>query len=108
MSTAATFLGPVNQLPAEGSEKEPNLTSEVDFAASMFSDSTLGFEVSRNGAILQSNPQDTELFQLFDIQFDKPEDEPYLLWRDNAFEVQLQGLFKNRAAFGTLSDASEP
>ena len=108
MSTRATFLGPVNQLPAEGADKDPNLNSEVDFCASMFSDSTLLFDVSEDGVMMHSNPQATEIFQQFDIQLEKEEDEPYLLWRDNAFALQLQGLVSNRAAFSTLSDASEP
>ena len=107
MSTSATFLGPVNQLPAEGSDHEPNLNSEVDFCASVFSDSNLLFDVSEKGVMMEANPQATEIFQQFDVQLEK-EDEPYLLWRDNAFELQLQGLVNNRSAFSMLSDASEP
>lgn len=108
MRTSATFLGPVNQLPAEGVDREPNLNSEVDFCASMFEDSTLLFDVSENGVMMHSNPQATEVFQQFDVQLEKEEDEPYLIWKDNAFELQLQSLVSNRAAFSTLSDASEP
>ncbi|MEM7602556.1 MAG: hypothetical protein AAF357_14215, partial [Verrucomicrobiota bacterium] len=79
MSTQATFLGPVNQLPAEGADKEPDLTSEVDFCASVFEDSDLLFDVSDKGVMMQSNPQATEVFQQFDVQLEKEEDEPYLL-----------------------------
>lgn len=108
MTTRATFLGPVNQLPAEGEDKDLNLRSEVDFCAAMFSDSNLLFEVSEKGAILHANPQETEVFQQFEVQLQKEEEEPYLLWRDNAFELRLHDLVSNRAAFSTLSDASEP
>ncbi|MEM6915193.1 MAG: L,D-transpeptidase family protein [Verrucomicrobiota bacterium] len=108
MSTRATFLGPVNQLPAEGDDQELNLTSEIDLCASAFSESSLLFDVSEKGVMMQSNPQSTEVFQQFDVQLEKEEGEPYLLWRDNAFELQLQGLVSNRSAFSTLSDASEP
>lgn len=108
MSTRATFLGPVNQLPAEGADKELNLNSEVDFCASLFSDSSLLFDVSEDGVMMHANPQATEIFQQFDVHLDGEEDEPYLLWRAKAFELQLQGLVSNRAAFSTLSDASEP
>lgn len=108
MSTTATFLGPVNQLPAEGADNEPSLNSEVDFCASVFSDSNLLFDVSEKGVMMEANPQATEIFQQFDVQLEKEDEEPYLLWRDNAFELQLQGLVNNRAAFSTLSDASEP
>ncbi len=31
MTTSATFLGPVNQLPAEGDDRTPSSKSEVDF-----------------------------------------------------------------------------
>lgn len=108
MSTHATFLGPVNQLPAEGDDQELDLTSEVDLCASAFADSNLLFDVSEKGVMMHSNPQATEVFQRFDVNLEKEEDEPYLLWKENAFELQLQGLVSNRAAFSTLSDASEP
>lgn len=108
MTKPATFLGPVDQLPPEGSDREPWTTSEVDFCASMFEDSTILFDVSRDGAVVVSNPQNTEVFQEFDLDLTKGEDEPYLLWKDNAFDIHLQGLFRDRGAFSTLSDASEP
>jgi lipoprotein-anchoring transpeptidase ErfK/SrfK len=108
MSGPATFLGPVNELPPEGSDLEPSTASEVDFCASMFSDSSLTFDVSRDGALVISNPQNSEVFQEFEVNLDKEEDEPYLVWKDNAFDIHLQGLFRDRSAFSTLSDASEP
>ncbi|MDF1861371.1 MAG: L,D-transpeptidase [Verrucomicrobiales bacterium] len=108
MSSSATFLGPVNELPPEGSDLEPSTASEVDFCASMFSDSSLTFDVSREGARVHSNPQNSEVFQEFEVNLEKGEDEPYLLWKDNAFDIHLQGLFRDRSAFSTLSDASEP
>lgn len=108
MSTSATFLGPVDQLPPEGTDQEPSTASEVDFAASMFSDSGIVFDVSRDGAMVTSNPQNSEVFQEFEVNLERGEEEPYLVWKDNAFDIHLQGLFRDRAAFQTLSDASEP
>ncbi len=108
MKTAAKFLGPVNELPAEGADLEPSRNSEVDFAASMFADSQLTFDVSRDGVFLQSNPQETDLFQEFEVNLDAGEEEPYLLWKDNAFDLHLQGLFRDNRPFEALSDASEP
>lgn len=108
MSQKATFLGPVDELPPEGAELEPSTESEVDFCASMFSDSSLTFDVSRNGVLVTSNPQNSENFQEFEIDLEAGEEEPYLLWKDNAFDIHLQGLFRDRGAFSTLSDASEP
>ncbi|MEM9281182.1 MAG: L,D-transpeptidase [Verrucomicrobiota bacterium] len=108
MSTSATFLGPVNELPPEGTDRKLETGSEVDVCASMFADSGLTFDVSRDGAFVQSNPQEADLFQEFSVRIESPEEEPYLEWRDNAFNLHLQGLFRDRNAFATLSDASEP
>lgn len=107
MTTTATFLGPVNELPPEGSDFEMNQDSPVECCAAMFSDSGIGFDVSRNGVLVQSNPQESELFQRFEIAMDGSE-EPQLKWSDSAFDIQLQGLFPDDSAFNTLSDASEP
>lgn len=108
MKDAATFLGPVNELPPEGADLEPSRNSEVDFVASMFTDSELTFDVSRDGVFLQSNPQETDLFQEFEVNLDPGEDEPFLLWKDNAFDLHLQGLFRDTRPFEALSDASDP
>tara|TARA_R110002096_G_scaffold6186_5_gene28265 strand:- start:64 stop:1314 length:1251 start_codon:yes stop_codon:yes gene_type:complete len=106
MSKQVTFLGPVNELPAEGADREPSTKSEVDFCASMFSDSSLTFDVSRDGAYLQKNPHEPDLFQEFSVNLNG--DDSYLEWKENAYDVRLQGLFKDRHAFNSLSDASEP
>ncbi len=108
MSSSARFLGPVNELPPEGSDREPSTASEVDFCASMFSESALTFEVSRDGAFVQSNPQETDLFQEFSVKLDRKDDEPYLKWEDNAIDIHLQGLFRDKRPFESLSDASDP
>ena len=108
MNTSATFLGPVNELPAEGSEKPLSHQSAVDCCASLFSDSNLIFDVSRDGIMVVSNPQETEIFQQFDLEITEGADEPKVRWGEEAFDIQLQGLFRDRSAFETLSDASEP
>lgn len=108
MNTAATFLGPVDQLPPEGAELELSTDSEVDFCASLFSRSGIGFDVSRDGVLVQSNPQETENFQRFEVNLDTEDGEPEIVWKDRAFDISLQGLFPEKAAFSTLSDASEP
>lgn len=107
MTTTATFLGPVNELPAEGSDLELNQSSPVEMCAAMFSDSGIAFDVSRNGVIVQSNPQESEVFQRFQIKLDEGA-KPELEWADSAIDIQLQGLFPDSSAFKTLSDASEP
>lgn len=107
MTTTATFLGPVNELPPEGSDFELNQKSPMDCCAALFSNSGIAFDVSRDGVIVQSNPQDAELFQRFNIGMNEA-NEPELEWSDSAFEIQLQGLFPDASAFKTLSDASEP
>ncbi|NRB75754.1 MAG: L,D-transpeptidase [Verrucomicrobiales bacterium] len=108
MKDAANFLGPVNELPPEGADLEPSRNSEVDFVASMFTDSELTFDVSRDGVFLQSDPRKTDLFQEFEVDLDASEEESYLLWKDNAFDLHLQGLFRDNRPFEALSDASEP
>ena len=108
MKDAANFLGPVNELPPEGADLEPSRNSEVDFVASMFTDSELTFDVSRDGVFLQSDPRKTDLFQEFEVDLDASEEESYLLWKDNAFDLHLQGLFRAHRPFEALSDASEP
>ncbi len=107
MTTTATFLGPVNELPPEGSDFELNQESPVDCCAALFSNSGIAFDVSREGVIVQSNPQDSELFQRFNIEMNNS-NQPELEWTDSAFDIQLQGLFPDASAFKTLSDASEP
>jgi len=107
MTTTATFLGPVDELPPEGDERSPSTSTAVDYCASLFTDSSLLIEVSRDGATVLSNPHEKEIFQEFDL--DLPEDgAPELRWKDKAFDIHLQGLFRDRSAFSTLSDASEP
>lgn len=108
MSSPATFLGPVDELPPEGNDIDPGNLSEVDYCAAMFSDSSIGFDVSRDGVTVVSNPQATETFQQFQINAARKEDEPYIVWNENAFDIHMQGLFRDRNAFSTLSDASEP
>lgn len=108
MNTTATFLGPVNQLPAEGSDQAPTGKSEVEACASMFAESQLWFDVSVDGVTLVANPQETELFQLFTLEVNENNAEATPAWRDQAYEISLQGLFPDAASFETLSDASEP
>lgn len=108
MNTTATFLGPVNQLPAEGSEHTPTGKSEVEACASMFADSQLWFDVSVEGVTLVANPQETELFQLFTLEVNENAGEASPAWGDQAYEISLQGLFPDAESFATLSDASEP
>lgn len=108
MNTTATFLGPVNQLPAEGSDQAPTGKSEVEACASMFAESQLWFDVSVDGVTLVANPQETELFQLFTLEVNENNAEATPAWGDQAYEISLQGLFPDAASFETLSDASEP
>jgi len=108
MNSSATFLGPVDQLPPEGAEPTPATASEVECCASLFADSAIAFDVSREGVTVRSNPQESELFQQFDLELPQNGDAPSLTWRDRAFEIRLQDLFRDRDAFATLSDASEP
>ena len=67
MSSPAKFLGPVDELPAEGIDLEPGKQSEVDFCAAMFSDSSIGFDVNIDGVTVVSNPHEAEAFQRFEI-----------------------------------------
>ena len=108
MSSPAKFLGPVDELPAEGIDLEPGKQSEVDFCAAMFSDSSIGFDVNIDGVTVVSNPHEAEAFQRFEINENRKEGEPYVRWSDDAFDIHMQGLFHDRNAFNTLSDASEP
>ncbi len=108
MKTTASFLGPVNQLPAEGSDFKPTGNSEVEACASMFSDSQIWFDVSVDGVTLVANPHESEIFQLFTLEVNENETDVTPAWADRAYEVSLQGLFPDKTSFETLSDASEP
>lgn len=108
MKTSATFLGPVNQLPAEGSDLVLAGNSEVEACASLFSESKLWFDVSVDGVVLVSNPQETEPFQLFTLEANENAGELAPAWADRAYDIALQGLFPDASSFDTLSDASEP
>ncbi len=108
MKTTASFLGPVNQLPAEGSDFAPSGNSEVEVCASIFADSSLWFDVSVDGVVLVANPQETEVFQLFTLEANENTGTAVPAWGERAYEISLQGLFPDASAFGTLSDASEP
>ena len=108
MKEATKFLGPVDELPPEGADFSPDTSSEVDFCASLFSDSTITFDVSRDGVFVHSNPQDAELFQELELLSDEDGEQVDIQWNENALEIQLQKLFPGASAFQTLSDASEP
>lgn len=108
MKHSATFLGPVNQLPAEGSDFRPSGTTQVERCASLFSESSIYFDVSLDGVTVLTNPQESEVFQVFTLNLNENTPETSPEWSDKAFEIQLQGLFPDASAFETLSDASEP
>lgn len=108
MNTNVTFLGPVNQLPAEGTDFDSTAKTEVEICASLFSDSELWFDVSVDGVTLVANPQETEIFQLFTLEISENSPEVAPAWSDRAYEISLQGLFPDKTSFETLSDASEP
>lgn len=108
MKHNATFLGPVDQLPAEGTDFHPQGSTEIELCASLFSDSSIWFDVSLDGVTVLSNPQESELFQIFSLKPNENAAEIAPEWSDKAFEIQLQDLFPDAAAFETLSDASEP
>jgi hypothetical protein len=108
MRTAATFLGPVNQLAAEGSDCKPTGKSEVEACATIFADSQLWFDISVDGVTLVANPQETELFQLFTLEVNENDGAITPAWADQAYEISLQGLFPDTAPFAALTDASEP
>jgi lipoprotein-anchoring transpeptidase ErfK/SrfK len=108
MKTAATFLGPVNQLAAEGSDCKPTGKSEVEACATIFGDSQLWFDVSVDGVTLVANPQETELFQLFTLEVNENDGAITPAWADRAYEISLQGLFPDTTPFEALTDASEP
>lgn len=108
MKHSATFLGPVNHLPAEGSDMIPSGATQVERCASLFSDSSIYFDVSLDGVAVLTNPQDAEIFQLFTLEVNENSSEAAPQWGEGAFEIRLQNLFPDAAAFETLSDASEP
>ncbi len=108
MKPTASFLGPVNHLPAEGGDFIPAGNSEVDVCAAMFAGSDLWFDVSVDGVTLVSNPQETELFQLFTLEAGGNAPGLAPAWGEHAYEISLQGLFPDAAPFESLSDASEP
>ncbi|MEX2578288.1 MAG: L,D-transpeptidase [Verrucomicrobiales bacterium] len=108
MTTSAAFLGPVSELPPEGADVELANTSEVDFCVSLLSESGIGFDVSRDGVVVQSNPHRAEIFQRFEVSLDGDNGEPKIRWSDDALEIRLQNLFPTPSAFAALSDASEP
>lgn len=108
MNQSATFLGPVDELPAEGDDRSFSTASEVDWAASIFNNSSLVFDVSRDGVLVVSNPQESEPFQEFEVRLSEEGGAPEMVWKENAFDIHLQSLFRDRSAFGTLSDASDP
>ncbi len=108
MKEKATFLGPIDHLPAEGSDFHPGGTTEIELCASLFSDSSIWFDVSLDGVTVLSNPQESEVFQLFSLKPNENGVEAAPEWSDKAFAIQLQNLFPDASAFDTLSDASEP
>jgi lipoprotein-anchoring transpeptidase ErfK/SrfK len=48
------------------------------------------------------------VFQKFDLELSEESGDPKLTWNDDTFDIHLQSLFRDRSAFETLSDASEP
>lgn len=108
MTHSATFLGPINQLPAEGSAFEPTGSTQIERCASLFSDSAIYFDISLDGAVVLSNPQEAELFQRFTLEVNENSPDPAPQWSNEAYEIHLQNLFPDASAFATLSDASEP
>ncbi|MEM7700004.1 MAG: hypothetical protein AAF236_16535, partial [Verrucomicrobiota bacterium] len=101
-----TFLGPVDELPAEGADWNPSASTDVEFCASLFHESGIGFDVSNDGVFVVSNPQESDVFQRWEV--DASKDEPHVVWKDDAIEIDLANLFRDPNAFSTLSDASEP
>lgn len=108
MKASATFLGPVNHLPAEGMDYSPAGASEVEVCASIFADSGIWFDVSVDGVTLVANPHESETFQLFTLEINENGSSTAPAWQDEAYEISLQDLFPTGEAFATLSDASEP
>lgn len=109
MNPTFTFLGPVNHLPAEGTDliRSENATL-IEGCASLFSGSPLYFDVSPEGAVVLTNPQEAEVFQLFSLEANENNRELAPHWTDRAFEIRLQNLLLDASGFETLSDASEP
>lgn len=106
MST--TFLAPVDALPPEGADVELSSASAVDFCTSLLANSESIFHVSSKGALLQANPQESDIFQSFEVSLSDEATEPQVSWQDSALSIQLQGLVPDQSAFNTLSDASDP
>jgi len=108
MTHSATFLGPVNHLPAEGAAFEPAGATQIERCASLFSDSSIYFDISLDGVVVVINPQEAELFQVFTLELNENSHDLAPQWSDKAYEIHLQSLFPDATAFETLSDASEP
>jgi lipoprotein-anchoring transpeptidase ErfK/SrfK len=108
MKPTATFLGPVNHLPPEGSDFHVTGETQVEQCASLFSDSEIYFDIALDGVTVLSNPQQSELFQVFSLHLNENESEIVPIWDERAYAIQLQSLFPDATAFDTLSDASEP
>jgi len=107
LMSSAIFLAPVDYLPAEGADFTFTARTEAGACAALFSGSDIRFEVSPQGALLRSNPQAVEVFQQVMIELDGSET-AQLKWQDEAVSIRLADLFRDREAFATLSDASEP
>src|SRR5690606_10416502 len=108
MNPPLTFLGPVDHLPAEGSDFTPAGATALETCASLFSESSLCFDVSLQGADVLTNPQEAALFQLFTLEANENSPSPAPQWADRAFAIRLQDFFPDASSFETLSDASEP
>ncbi len=107
LMSSVTFLAPVDYLPAEGMDFSFSARNEADACAALFAGSEILYNVSPQGAMLRSNPQEAEVFQQVKIHLDGS-GAPQMHWQDEAFSIRLADLFRNRESFATLSDASEP
>jgi lipoprotein-anchoring transpeptidase ErfK/SrfK len=108
MKHSATFLGPVNHLPAEGADFDLSGETQIEQCASLFSGSEIYFDISLDGVTVLSNPQESELFQVFSLNLNENGSEIAPSWDERAYAIQLQSLFPDATAFESLSDASEP
>ncbi len=108
MNPSLAFLGPVDHLPAEGSDFAPAGATSLEACASLFSESSLYFDVSLQGASVLTNPQEAALFQLFTLEANENSPSSAPQWADRAFSIRLQDFFPDASSFDTLSDASEP